>query len=69
MDETRLAPKGCHRWPWRARPEHDKLVNCSGPYRPLPVVTSYHEHLRMMREWGQGLGKYGRGRDELAMVA
>jgi hypothetical protein len=68
MDETRLAPKGCHRWAWRARPEHDKPVNYSGPYRPLPVVTSYHEHLCVMREWGRGLGKYGRDRDEMATV-
>jgi hypothetical protein len=68
-DKARLAPKGCHRWPWRARPEHDKPGNCFGPYRPLPAVTSYHEHLCMMREWGWGLGKYGRGRDELATVA
>jgi hypothetical protein len=68
-DETRLAPKGCHWWPWRTRPEHDEPVKRSGPYRPLPGVTSNHEHLRTIRKWGWELGKYGRGRDELATVA
>jgi hypothetical protein len=69
MDKMRLAPMDCHRWPRRTRPEHDKPVKCSSPYRSLLGVTSYHEHLRVMREWGQGLGKYERGRDELAAVA
>jgi hypothetical protein len=67
-DETRLASKGCHRRPWQARPGHDKSVNHSGSYRPLPAVTSYHEHQRVMRERGRGPEKYESDRDELATV-
>jgi hypothetical protein len=65
-DETRLASKGCHRRPWQARPGHDKPVNRSSSYRPLPAVTSYHEHQRVMRERGRGPEKYESDRDELA---
>jgi hypothetical protein len=67
-NETRLVSKGCHRRLWRAWPEHDKPVNRSSSYRPLPIVTSYHEHQRVMRERGWGPEKYESGRDELAMV-
>jgi hypothetical protein len=51
------------------RAKHDEPVKRSGPYRPLPGVTSDHEHLCVIRKWGWDLGKYERGRDELAMVA